>query len=199
MALNLGSSGDFLPYVKYNSKADKWFARIEKIDTEIQRPTFVADLRNIKTGWFLLMEGQPPSIVWDPNLTTPAAKPSDKHKRGFKLALFSQQFFGGDGLVEFTGASMHVCSAINDLYTAYEKDLPANLGKLPVVAVTGATPQKDKHGVNYRPIFSIVKWVDAPAIFDTAVTPSSPAASVQSNQNRPMQPIPQVASSSSEF
>lgn len=197
MALNLGG-GDFLPYVKFNSKADKWFVRGDKADLEIQRPTFVADFRSIKTGWFLLMEGQAPNIVWDPNLVTPASKPSDKHKRGFKLNLFSQSFFGNDGLVEFTGASMHVCAAINELYDAYEKELAANAGKLPVVAVVGSTPQKDKHGVNYKPIFAIQKWVDVPAIFDEASTPAP------SNTNTVAPPAASIAqaaqvASTSEF
>ena len=53
MSLNLGMSGDFKPYVKFNAKADKWFVPGENGDQEIGRPTFVADFRNIATGWLL--------------------------------------------------------------------------------------------------------------------------------------------------
>ena len=51
MTLNIGGSGATKPYAKYNSKADKWFARGETGDQEVGRPTFVADLANIRTGW----------------------------------------------------------------------------------------------------------------------------------------------------
>lgn len=197
MALNLGSGGDFLPYFKYNSKADKSFVRGEAGDVEIPKPTFVADFKNIRTGWFLLAEATAPNIVYDLDLATPAPKPSDKHKRGFKLNLFSQQSFGGDGLVEFTGASMHVCAAVNEVYAQYEKDAPANPGKLPVVAMTGSVPQKDKHGTNYKPLFSILKWVDTPPAFTAA--PKAPAAASVSDTNS-TPPAPETLRvTSSEF
>ena len=161
MPLNI-QSGESKPYVKYNAKADKWFVKKEGADQEeeIARPTFIADFDNIKTGWFLFMEGQAPNIVYDSNLTTPAAKPSEHHKRGFEVMLYSQQAFGG--AVVMTGASMHICNAINEAYEVYEKDRDTNKGMLPVVQCTGSTPQKDKFGTNYRPSFSIVKWVARP-------------------------------------
>lgn len=206
MSLNLGGGGDFLPYAKYNSKSDKWFVRGENGDVEIARPTFVADLKSIQTGWFYLKAGTAPQIIYDPNLSTPAPKPTatfiddkgktrDCYKRGFKLNLYSQQSFGGDGLVEFTGASMHVCAAINELYDQYEKELPANVGKLPVVACSGAVPQKDKHGINYKPVFAIQKWVDTPQAFSAA----PPAAANASNANAPSPALEPVKVTSSEF
>lgn len=162
MALNITSSGEAKPWVKYNAKADKWFVKKEgaDVDVEIGRPTFIADFDNIKTGWFLFMEGQAPNIVYDPSLTQPAPKPSETHKRGFEVMLFSETMFGG--AVVMNGASMHICNAINEVYEVYEKDRDANKGMLPVVQCTGSTPQKDKFGTNYRPSFAIVKWVARP-------------------------------------
>ena len=58
MPLNIGASGSIKPYAKYNSKADKWFARGDEGDVEIGRPTFVADFANIATGWFRFREPQ---------------------------------------------------------------------------------------------------------------------------------------------
>lgn len=183
MPLNLGS-GEFTPYVKYNSKADKWFTKGETGDVEIPRPTFIVDLPSTKTGWFLLKEGVPPSIVLDPSIATPAAKPTAEHKRGFKVRLFSQACFGGDGVVELTGASMHVCAAYNDLYSTCEAQQEANPGMLPVVAVTGATSHKDKYGTNYRPIFSLQKWVTPPAALTEAAA-SQPASASNANSTNP--------------
>lgn len=164
MALNITSTGggDIKPYVKFNSKADKWFVKKEGAEEveEIARPTFVADFTNIKTGWFHYAEGQAPNIVLDPSLQTPAAKPSDLHKRGFQVDLYSKNTFGGVAVM--TGASMHLCNAFNELYEAYEAGLADNKGKLPVVECAGSTPMKDKYGTNYKPTLKIVKWVDRP-------------------------------------
>jgi len=172
MGLNIAqSSGDFLPYVKYNGKAGRWYVKKDDAEVEVTNPVFVADFDNIKTGWFMFMEGQAPSITLDPDLQNPAPKPSDKHKRGFAVQLFSKNQFGG--VVELNGASMHLSNAINELYEQYEKDRKP--GQLPVVACTGTTPMKDKMGTNYRPIFKIEKWVDRPAEFDAETQSSTPA------------------------
>ena len=57
MPLNIGASGRIAAYVKFNAKSDKWFVRGEDGDEEIARPTFVADLANIATGWLRFREG----------------------------------------------------------------------------------------------------------------------------------------------
>ena len=43
-------------------------ARGEDGDAEIARPTFVADLPNIRTGWLRFRENQAPERVIDPSL-----------------------------------------------------------------------------------------------------------------------------------
>lgn len=189
MALNIVSQGgDFDPYVKYNAKAGRWYIKGENGEVEVQNPVFVADFANIKTGWLLFLEGQAPDKVWDVSLTQPAPKPSDAHKRGFGLRLFSKTSFGG--VVDLSGASMHLNGSINDLYTAYEVAPEAKQGLLPVVKFAGATPMKDKMGTNYKPNFVIEKWVARPAEFD-----GDTAQAVQS-QAPAQQP---VAASVSEF
>lgn len=161
MALNIVSNNaDFTPWVKYNAKAGRWYIKGENGDVEVDKPTFIADFDNIKTGWLLFLEGQAPSQVWDVDLSTPAPKPGDNHKRGFSLPLFSQKSFGG--VVELSSSSMHLCNSINELYMQYEAGLASNKGKLPVVEFTGSVPMKDKMGTNYKPEFKIAKWVDRP-------------------------------------
>ena len=119
MPLNIGASGSIKPYAKYNSKADKWFARGDAGDIEIGRPTFVADLANICTGWMCLREGQPPEKVIDPSLDRVAPSPGEGFKRGFVVMVFSQTFFGG--AVELASASIHMGNAIREVYQAYEE------------------------------------------------------------------------------
>ncbi len=161
MSLNIGNTGNGKPYCKFNAKADKWFVRgADGEDREIQRPTFVADFDNIKTGWVRFLEGQAPDWVLDPSLDRPAPLPGEGFKRGFMLMAFSQKFFGG--AAEFASASIHLSNAIKDLYKQYEMGRSTNPNKLPVVQCVGSQPMKDRHGTNYRPIFTIVDWVDRP-------------------------------------
>jgi len=176
MALNFGAAqGDFLPFLKYNAKAGRFYKKEGDSEVEVQSPVFVADFANIKTGWFFYAEGMAPNVVFDESLTQPAAKPSDKHKRGFKVNIFSKTIFDG-GVAEFASASMHACAAMNDLYTQYEAAANANVGKVAVVKCTGATPMKDKMGTNYRPVFTIEKWVARPVELDAPTTDKPVAA-----------------------
>jgi hypothetical protein len=161
MSLNIGGTGTGRPYAKYNSKADKWFARgPEGADVEIQRPTFIADFDNIATGWLRFREGQAPERVMDPAIDRAAPPPGEGFKRGFALMLFSPRYFGG--AVEFTSASIHLANAIKDLYSQYEADKAKHPGQLPVVTCTGSEPMRDRYGTNYRPTFNLVQWVDRP-------------------------------------
>jgi hypothetical protein len=169
MPLNISQGGgDYLPWVKYNAKAGRWYVKKDDKEVEVQNPEFVADFANIKTGWFYFAEGKAPSIHIDPTLGEASPKPSEDHKRGFKIALFSPKHFGG--VVELTGASMHLNNAIVDLYAEYEAEVGKNAGKLPVVKCEGTEASKDKFGTNYKPVLKISKWVDRPKDFDDTST-----------------------------
>ncbi len=161
MPLNIGASGTIKPFVKFNAKADKWFAKGEDGDVEIARPTFVADLANIATGWLRFREGQAPERSIDPSLDRAAPSPGEGFKRGFVVNVYSRKFFGG--LVELSSASIHMGNAIREIYQAFQEQRSTHPGQVPVVACTGAEPMKDKYGINYRPKLEIVKWIDRPA------------------------------------
>lgn len=181
MGLNIvAQQGDFDPFVKYDAKAGRWF---NKEQVEIANPTFVADMANIKTGWFYFPKGMAPEKVFDESLSKPAQRPEKTYtddkgvtkncfSRGFELRLFSKNSFGG--VVVFSGTSMHLNAAISELYEAYEKGLEENKNKLPVVKCTGVDPMPGKYGTNYKPKFVIEKWVDRPAELD-AVGQTAPA------------------------
>jgi hypothetical protein len=160
MPLNIGASGTIRPYAKYNSKADKWFAKGPEGDVEIGRPAFVADFANIATGWLLFREGQAPERVIDPSLDHSAPSPGEGFKRGFVLAVFSPKFFGG--MAELSSASIHFCNALREVYQKFEEDRASHPGQLPVIACTGSEAMKDKYGTNYKPKLEISKWVDRP-------------------------------------
>ncbi len=193
MGLNIvKQSGDFDKYVKFNGKSGRWSMKDEQdVEQEIIPGIFVADLENIKTGWLYFAAGVAPDKVFDQSLTQPAAKPSEFHKRGFSLRLFSNSSFRG--VVELSANSMHICNSINELYESYEIGKVQNPNMLPVVKFTGTTPMKDKHGTNYKPIFVIEKWIARPPelLSDQAPAPQQQAATPA--------PAPVAASSSSEF
>jgi hypothetical protein len=174
MALNIGGSANLKNYVKYNAKADKWFVRgADGEDKEIARPTFVIDFDNIATGWLRFREGEAPERVMDPSLDKAAPLPGDGFKRGFVVMAYSPKFFGG--AVEFASASIHLANAIKDVHAQYEAEKAAHPGQLPVIASSGSQAMKDRFGVNYRPTFSLVQWVDRPADLPSA----SPVAAAE--------------------
>ncbi len=100
------------------------------------RPTFLLDLKNIRTGWLRFREGQAPEQVIDPSLDRAAPSPADDFKRGFIVTAFSPKFFGG--AVEFSSASIHLSNVIRELYAAFEVQGTSleNRAKVPVVALT---------------------------------------------------------------
>ena len=173
MGLNISNGGgeDFVPFLKYNAKAGRWYVRKDENDVEVNNPTFVVDFDNIKTGWFLFETGVPPNIVYDKDLATPAAKPSDKHKRGFEVNVFSNAML--DGVRVFSSTSGIVGAAINEVYDQYEKEKGANVGALPVIQCSGVTPEVGKHGTNYKPNLSLLKWTPKPVEFSGANTNTS--------------------------
>lgn len=162
MPLNIGGTGNGKPYVKFNAKTNKWIVRgTEGEAKEIELPTFVIDFPNLATGWLRFREGQAPEKVMHPTIDQEAPNPGDGFKRGFVVRVYSPIFFGG--AVEFSSNAIHLGNAIKDVYAVYEKAAASNPGKLPVLQCVGSQAMKDPHGTNYRPIFTIVEWVDRPA------------------------------------
>lgn len=192
--LNIVSQpGSYEKYFKFNSKSGRFYMKGDDGEVEVTPASFVADLENIKTGWLMFAAGMAPDRVWDASLTQPAPKPSEHHKRGFSVRLFSNASFGG--VVELSSSSMHLCNSINDLYESFEKQKGATAGLMPVVKFTGITSMKDAKGTNYKPTFVIEKWIAAPGEFTQDATPATQAQSAPA----PTPVAAPAASSVSEF
>lgn len=159
-----GGDGSFTPYVKYNAKAGRWYTKKDEPDAEefeVQNMTAIFDMDNLQTGWFLFAAGVAPSKTMDPSLAEAAPKPSDQHKRGFQIEVFSDKNLLGKR--EFSSTAGAVIEAMNDLHDHWLAGRDANAGKLPVVKCTGVQAVTNKHGTNYRPVLEIVSWSDRPA------------------------------------
>lgn len=181
MSLYQVPSGDGTNWVKFNGKAGRWYVKKDGQEAEVQNPVFVMDLPNAKRAWMHFQEGQAPNVVYFPTLAAQVAKPSENHKLGISVKLFSGQYFGG--VVRLEAISINTCKAINDLYEAYTKTEESKKGLLPVVKVTGATPVKGNYGTNYAPQFVIEKFVPRPAeLTEVAEQPqAAPQAAAQSS------------------
>lgn len=185
MGLYLGeeTTGDFMPYLAFNAKSDKWTLNVNKQKTPLKvAPSFIADLENIKTGWFMFQEGAGPDFRFDESLIKSCERPSVKHKRGAKFNVYMK----GDhpGVYEFSTNSKNVMNALNKLHDDFEEGKKGNPGKVPVINVGDSIEVKSTFknqdgsngsATNYMPVFSIVKWVDRPAELAANESASSPA------------------------
>lgn len=177
MPLNLKprTAEDFIPYVKYNGKAGRWYIRNDSgMEDEVRDMTAIFDLANIKTGWIMFGENGPPMAVWDNGAMAPS--PGQGYRRGFSVNVFSPQKLGG--LREYRSNSNVSITSMLDLYNAYETAPEAKQGLAPVVQCTNVEPIKGFRGINYQPVFKIIKWVPRPAGLSAAGNKPAAASEV---------------------
>jgi hypothetical protein len=165
-----GDGGDFVLFAKYNAKSGRWFAKQDDgEEIEVDKPTCIIDLANIKTGVMKFMAGQAPDYIYDSAAgAIDAVKPDDTYKRGFTVNLYGKSL---GGLRELSSTALSMNGEINKLYEAWEEGKDANPGMVPVMKCSGVTPIESKHGTNYAPNISLVKWTDRPDELHDTGTP----------------------------
>jgi hypothetical protein len=166
--------GDFTPIVKWDAKGGDFTARNraqtaagvwENDDVDVQMPVkLIADLENIEVGWVAYVPT--PSFVMTKIGGAMPAKPSDDHKMGFRVRLYSDEL----GLRELSSAAKTVVRALDELHDQYVAEATANEGKVPVVEIKGGkkikvnTPGGE---LSFKvPDWSIVSWTDRPQQMD---------------------------------
>jgi hypothetical protein len=150
------------PYVKYNGKAGRYFLKEEAGEVEVATFIAVFDLENAKTGYFRFAEGAAPEFVFDTE-TGEAKRPGDGFKRGFVVDVFSVKNLGG--VRELASSANVTIEALQPVYEAYLSAPERAKGLLPLVKHLGIEPVKSKEGTNYRPKWTIEKWVARPPEF----------------------------------
>lgn len=181
MALNLptpADAGHRMPIIKYDARAGRIF-RVDRSDdtgrwesnpveiTQVFQAIF--DLENIETGWLHFPTGGAPDIRTVKMGQGLPDRPSEKHRGGFRILLKLGKQSGGD-LREMAANAKVSIEAMNKLHNAYEAELPAHPGELPVVRLAGVvavtTPGKSQGqpvtSTNYEPVWEIVKWTARP-------------------------------------
>lgn len=169
MPLNLSvGDADFTPYIKYNAKAGRFYAKPEGGTEfiEINNPVLAFDMAHIRTGWIFYAEGAGPEKVWDISPSQAAPKPAGpkKWKRGFEVLVVGNNVIPGTnqklGLREFSSNAANVISAICRMYEEYEAGLVANSGKVPVYTCKRVKPVQGQYGENFEPMFELTGWID---------------------------------------
>lgn len=165
MALGLPpGGGDITPMIKYDARA----GRISRDNTDITSGfQAIFDLAQVEVGYIRFASMTAPDFVLVPAGSPLPDRPSKEHKRGIRLMTVLGRSCGGD-LREFSSAAGCVIEAIDELHSVYEQAPEAREGKLPVVALKGATAVKTQTPTgtttNYRPDFEITGWVDRPGV-----------------------------------
>ena len=167
-------AGDFLPYIGFNAKSDKWFINLDKVKTQIKGNfSFVADFDTMKTGWFLFQDGLAPNIAFDESLEKRAEQPTPKHKRGVQINFLIK----GDhpGVYSFSTVAGNVLKPLSDIHDLYLAEIKTNPKNLPVISVGDSVEVKSSFknpdgsngsATNYMPTFKIDKFIPRPADFD---------------------------------
>jgi len=175
-----GSGGEIVPRIQYDARA----GRLHRIDrsqgadgwestpTEIDFPAqMVFDMDTIEVGWILIGNGAVDFKMVALGEAMPA-RPTDQHKQGFRVRVYSQKLLAGVRI--WNGTAKCVISAVDQLHNQYVDQQAANRGKVPVVEWRKPIAIKSGSGANtstnYQPVLHIVKWIDRPQDF------SAPAA-----------------------
>lgn len=184
MPLNLqASDGEFTPYIKYNSKAGRWYVKVEgQREVEVANPRLAFDMANIKTGWIMFTEGMGPISVWDKGQDM-AVKPEGKYKRGFHVMVVGGDSLAGIGILglrEFSSTAGVVNTAMNKMYEIYEQQSGQHPGQVPFYQCTGVKPITGMYGTNYEPLFNLIGWVDRAKVpdFDKHLAATPPGREV---------------------
>jgi hypothetical protein len=166
------TGGDFLPIVKYDARAGRFF-RMDRVDTgngfgndavDITSSfKAMVDFENVEVGWINFPAGSAPHFALVPMGTQLPSKPSEFHKNGIRFMLKLGKDCGGDKPIrEIAGTSKAFLSGIEAAFTAYQAQKAANPGKLPVLTLEKTTPIKsgsgDRQSTNYQPTFKISGW-----------------------------------------
>jgi len=176
MPLNMLNEGGGTAFIRFSSDENAWLRSSEGGGLEeVETPFAVLiDIENVQLGWLKLSGGrdwQP----WPNNDPTNTPKPSDAHKQGFSVKMYSTKVFGDEHLREFCASGTGTNMFIKKLYDECEATGEFGKGKVPAFKISKSKEKlKIGAGSTRIPPFEIVDWKDRPAEFaDNAVAASS--------------------------
>lgn len=171
------AGGDFLPIVKYDSRAGRLF-RVDRVQTAAgweKNPvditsTFKAvfDFDNLETGWINFPQAGAPQFALVPAGTPIPAKPSNDHKNGIRFLVKLDAASAGPApaVREISSNAKAFLTGTEVLFNDWKAQRDANPGKLPVVVLETTVSVTSGQGVqkstNYQPKWKITGWAPRP-------------------------------------
>ena len=184
-------SGNFLPLVKYDARAGRFF-RVEKdngiteqVDITSPDLKFAIDFGSIEVGYVQFSSQGPVRHMVPYDGRSLPAQPQDKGVDGKLLsrpgfyALVAGQAIGG--IREWCSNAAILLNALDELFNLYAEQPEAAVGKIPLISIVSTVPITSGTGAqkstNYKPVFKIVGWVDRLAdMGERTVPPPAPKA-----------------------
>lgn len=162
------SGGDFLPIVKYDARAGRFF-RIDW-DGADNSPVDITgefkalfDFENVEVGWIAFPPGSAPSFVLVPIGSQLPPRPSELHKNGIRFLMKLAKGCGGDKPIrEIASVAKAFLSGVEAVYNDYTAQKAQNPGALPVITMVKSSPittgSGQRSSTNYQPTFKIIGW-----------------------------------------
>ncbi|MCC2651645.1 MAG: hypothetical protein K0Q60_1808 [Microvirga sp.] len=184
--LNLNAGGDFLPIIKYDARAGRFF-RVDRNDEGEREPIditdgleFLPDFEHAEKGWAYFQPGQAPDFLMvSVESKDLPPQPSKNHRKAVRLRLMlSPKTAGGaERLREITTTANAALHGFETLYEEWLANRDRNPDKVVMARLTGVKPVTSggrQKSTNYEPQFTIVNWVKAPEEFETPPERSAP-------------------------
>lgn len=184
-------TGNFLPIVKYDARAGRFF-RVDKdngiteqVDITSPDLKFAIDFGSIEVGYVQFSAQGPVRHMVPYDGRSLPAQPQDKGVDGKLLsrpgfyALVAGQAIGG--IREWCSNAAILLNALDDLFNLYAEQPEAAAGKIPLISIVSTVPVTSGTGAqkstNYKPVFKIMGWVDRLAdMGERTVPPPAPKA-----------------------
>lgn len=193
-------NGEFLGRITYDARVGFWKTtkRVKGADgyaseegTPTQQVAFAADFGSLEVGYskiasppvFMVVPmGQPlppqPEEMSAPDPKT--GRVTKAFKPCFRVRVASSKTFGDGDAYYFSSNAKNVLNAMDALHNVYLSSPEAAEGKIPVVQSIKSTAIKTTNpsgtSTFYAPEFSILSWIDRPAVFGDRTVPA-PGAS----------------------
>ena len=180
------TSGDFLPIVKYDARAGKFFKVDKRVDggsDAIELPLgtkFALDTFTLEAGYVMFGPQGPVRhmVPYTDGVQLPS-QPQEKDAEG-KL-LFRPGFYAKiagnalDGVREWCSNAAVLLNAMDDLYQQIVKAPETAAGQIPIICIISTTAVKSGTGArsstNYAPVIKIEGWTPRPDILGAQTVP----------------------------
>lgn len=161
------SSGN--AFVRYSIEDNMWLMSTPEgeprdvTDAIMSNPIYI-DIANIQMGWLKLQGGRD-WVIWENNDASSAPKPSEAHKQGFSVFMYSKKVFGEDEPQrEFCSSQVGMLEFVKKIYDELEDSFED--GKAAVIQITGATRVKIGRGSSRIPTYKFMGMNNSPIEID---------------------------------